>query len=152
MKRRYLLDTSALWNIHAIVDISFMESREGDNISFYITQLTPFEYGNILWKKYVKKLITKREMEVEISLLMKMIETGILNMLWIEEYAEIAKIASELTITYYDASYVYAAEKHGLILVTDDRGLVESSKLRKINSFTSIELMRNHPEIFLTKP
>ena len=36
MKLKYLLDTRAFWKIYVIIDISFMESKEGDDINFYI--------------------------------------------------------------------------------------------------------------------
>jgi len=50
------------------------------------------------------------------------------SVITIDNMVEVQKIATEKGLTFYDASYLYAAEKHNLKLVTEDRELLNSSK------------------------
>lgn len=50
------------------------------------------------------------------------------SVITIDNMVEVQKIATEKGLTFYDASYLYAAEKNNLKLVTEDRELLNSSK------------------------
>ena len=123
MSTKYLIDTSALWNIRNKIDPEVI-LEEG--IKLYITHLTPFEYGNILWKSYQRGKITKKDVENEVDLLEKLIDTQVLKIIAIKNYKQIADTSIKLNITFYDASYVATAKQHKLPLVTDDNGLLEN--------------------------
>ena len=56
-----------------------------------------------------------------------------------EDVLEILKIAIKESLSYYDASYVHAAMKNGLTLVTDDKQLYGMSK-KYVKAVTSDEL------------
>ena len=47
------------------------------------------------------------------------------------------KIAAEKGLTYYDASYAHVAESLGLVLVSNDKGLI-----RKANAISLKEFMK----------
>ncbi len=145
MNNKYLLDTSALWNIRNKINPAAI-IEEG--IKLYITQLTPFEYGNILWKSYIRGITTQTEIKNEITLLEKLIETKILEIITIKNYKQISTTSIKLKITFYDASYVTTAKTNNIPLVTDDKGLLENSKAISIKAITSKDLKKTHPEIF----
>jgi len=46
----------------------------------------------------------------------------------IDSMIEVQRIAMEKGLTFYDASYIYTAEKCNLKLVTEDTELLKSSK------------------------
>jgi predicted nucleic acid-binding protein len=56
---------------------------------------------------------------------------------------EIFKAAVKLELTAYDASYVVLAQKHGLILVSEDEKL-RSTAQRAVKSISVEELLRNN--------
>ena len=45
-----------------------------------------------------------------------------------EEFKEVMKLAAQLDLTFYDASYLYLAKKIGMPLVTEDKELLEKAK------------------------
>jgi len=57
MKHKYLLDASAFINI---VSLIIIEKLKDAPFELWITQLTPFEIGNSLWKLYIRKEAKKR--------------------------------------------------------------------------------------------
>jgi len=89
---------------------------------FAILDLTIYEIGNIIWKEY------KRGKIKDPVLVMKMFEEIMRNMKKLssnQEMLEIFDIAVKSNITFYDASYIYIARKHGLKLVTKDADLLK---------------------------
>jgi predicted nucleic acid-binding protein len=105
---------------------------------FAILDLTIYEIGNIIWKEY------KRGKIKHSVLVMKMFEEIIRNMKKLssnQEMLEIFDVAVKNNITFYDASYIYIARKHGLKLVTEDADLLKfpeaislESMLKELNS------------------
>ena len=45
-----------------------------------------------------------------------------------EEFKEVMKLAAELKLTFYDASYLQVAKRMGIPLVTEDKELLEKAK------------------------
>jgi predicted nucleic acid-binding protein len=89
---------------------------------FTILDLTIYEIGNIIWKEY------KRGKIKDPVLVMKMFEEIMRNMKKLSsnhEMLEIFDVAVKNNITFYDASYIYVARKHGLKLVTEDADLLK---------------------------
>ena len=105
---------------------------------FTILDLTIYEIGNIIWKEYTRGKIK------DPVLVMKMFEEIIRNMKKLssnQEMLEIFDVAVKNNITFYDASYIYIARKHGLKLVTEDADLLKfpeaislESMLKELNS------------------
>ncbi len=88
---------------------------------FAVLDLTFYEVGNVIWKEYRKgnikdvKTVTSFFQEV-LNLLPKMSLDG--------ELVNVEKLAVEEGLTFYDASYLYAAISHKLKLVTEDKDLL----------------------------
>lgn len=119
---KYLLDTSALYPLlrrlgkDAIPLLKHMA----------ILDLTKYELGNVIWKEYKYSLIKKWDKLLDewSEILSAITELT----LYVDEIKEIENIAIKKNITFYDASYIYKAKKHGLKLVTRDQEILEKFK------------------------
>ncbi len=89
----------------------------------YLQWLSIYEVLNGLWKEaYLVKSINSEEALAIARVLREMVKhMNILSPRGIEE--EILRMALELGITVYDASYIALAKNNGLTLVTEDRKL-----------------------------
>ncbi|MEM2098578.1 MAG: type II toxin-antitoxin system VapC family toxin [Candidatus Bathyarchaeia archaeon] len=88
-------------------------------------ELARYELENIIWKGYA---LQAKVSDQEAKLLLKTIRhtldlMEVLGVAGSEE--EIFDTAMKLKITFYDASYVYFAEKKELQLVTEDSQLIK---------------------------
>ncbi len=116
MKCKYLLDASSLYPL-LLSEKAFCAEQCA------VISLTEYEIGNTLWKEAKVNKIDYRSaantFSEALSELKKISISGI---------GDILKIALELNLTFYDASYVYIAEKEGLLLVTEDMELLTKCK------------------------
>ncbi len=88
-----------------------------------VTSLTEYELGNALWKEAKRKGIDfKLAAQTFLEVLLE------LEKINIDSLGEILALAVERNLTYYDASYVYIAEREGLKLVTEDLELVRKCR------------------------
>ncbi|RLF07769.1 MAG: PIN domain nuclease [Thermoprotei archaeon] len=142
-----------LFDASALLNIIRRKRRKAFNILVgnYILDLTFYEIGNAIWKE------TKLQKRIEVDEASKLLKTisiikDKMQMLRAENLVVVFKIAYELGITFYDASYIVAAAGNNLLLVTDDKKLIsklEQSKdtLKRIlgsevKVMTSLELTR----------
>jgi len=120
----YLLDASSLLNIVRRLGEEALSVLRGSSV----LDLTVYEVGNGVWSlvylhkeiKYdegVRLMRTMARMFAELEVL------GVRGRLF-----EAYDVAVKESLTFYDASYVVAAESAGLILVTDDAKLGEKAK------------------------
>ena len=117
-KCKYLIDTSALYPM-LISGVAFNPDECA------VTSLTQYEIGNVLWKESQQKKIKDPKQVAKIF--SEAIEP--LRKLEIDSIADVLAVAIERKLTFYDASYVYVAEKENLKLVTQDMDLFEKCKL-----------------------
>jgi predicted nucleic acid-binding protein len=89
-----------------------------------VSSLTEFEVGNILWKQNKKKELDDPNRIAEIF------EESMaeLSKIWVDSPVKVLAIAVERNLTFYDASYVYLAEKENMNLVTEDIDLIKKCK------------------------
>lgn len=87
--------------------------------------LTIYEVGSAIWKDYRKGMITNLNVIVE---LFEEILREIKKISIDDEIANALRIAIENNLTFYDASYICLARKHGLKLVTQDQDLLKFSE------------------------
>jgi len=100
--------------------------------------LALYELGNAVWKQvHVHKTITSDEANTILDPLITIFRK--LKKPEAEHALKILKIASKESLTYYDASYIHAAMKNNLTLVTDDEQLNKASK-KYVKTITSDEL------------
>lgn len=117
----YVFDSSAIF--------AAIKSGKVDAVSRnYTLDLTRYELGNTLWKEHsLHKLVDTKDLSNLIKLVKAVVDlTRVLKIDCHEE--EILDLASNLGITFYDASYAYHAKEMGLALVTEDTKLM--GKLR----------------------
>jgi len=136
----FLFDASALYKLLTVYK-DYTDKVSYKNI--YILDLTFYEIGNAIWKDYyifkrINNLIETSEVIYEILKEFNVIEN--LSLLFIE----IIKIAIEKNLTYYDASYVYASKNFGLILVSEDKDLIEKGNAISVKEFIEKYLKNNN--------
>ena len=134
MKDKYLFDASSLV---LIIGKIANENILKEPVSLLITPLTPFEYGNAFWKAFIRREITLEEFEKALMLLEKLIDIGILSIVRVENFNEIAKISARRKISFYDASYVFLAKEENATLVTEDNGLKEACLAERVDVIDS---------------
>lgn len=121
MQGKYLLDASALFLLVQRGDI-ISQGRIIKNI--HILHLTIYEIGNVLWKEaYIFKRI--KDLDRAAELIQEILRQ--INILADPPIAEVLRLSVSRGLTFYDASYVYAAESMGFVLVTEDRQMLKST-------------------------
>jgi len=114
-----LFDSSAILNT--------VRNMGGNAISIlksnYILTLTIYEIGNAIWKEAkLQKRIGLNEALILISNISRILSK--MRIIVIDNPAKVLRVAYLMRITYYDASYITATAENNLILVTDDRKLL----------------------------
>ncbi len=117
--KEYLIDTSALYPLvlrlrHRVAEYSGV---------LRALDLTLYEVGNVVWKEYRSGRI--RDLGAVLSMFSEVLS-------WIEvdevgpgDLGEVARLAVDRGVTFYDASYIYVAERRGYELVTLDSDVLE---------------------------
>ena len=117
MKR--LFDSSAIFK-------AIKENKINLLIGNPTLELARYELGNILWKNYSLQAKIPHK---EIKALTK-ISKQTLNLMEITQITcneeEILEVATQLKITFYDASYTYQAKAKELPLITEDSHLLKT--------------------------
>ena len=115
-KCRYLIDISALYPL--------LLSGKALNLElFAVSSLTEYELGNVLWKEAKKK-------NIDYVAAAKVFSEALseLKKVDINSISDFLTLALERSLTFYDASYAYIAEKESLTLVTEDMELLKKCK------------------------
>jgi predicted nucleic acid-binding protein len=113
-----LFDASALINIVKRLGAEALKLVKGN----YALTLTVYEVGNAVWKEH--KLLKRLTADEALKLLEALL--AMLKFVRVVEPSDPVKaliLASELNVTFYDASYIVAAAEHSSALVTDDTRL-----------------------------
>jgi len=115
---RLVFDTSALLNMVRFLGSDAVDYLRGG----YILTLTPYEVGNALWKEAA--LLGRISVEEALSLLDYVASVyKLLSITAPRDALLTLKLAYELNVTYYDASYIVASHELNVGLVTDDEKL-----------------------------
>ena len=117
--KKFLVDTSALYPLilklkHKVVEIAEI---------LRILDLTLYEVGNVIWKEY--KLGRIRDLDGVVSMFSEVLSWIKIDEIELKDLKEIAKLAVNRGVPFYDASYIYIAEKRGYKLVTLDSDVLE---------------------------
>lgn len=131
----YLLDASSLLNVIGRLGESALRGLRGCSI----LDLTVYEVGNGVWSL----VYLHREIDYEGGLKLMKAVVRLLAELRVIDIGEKVLEAYDLTIkeglTFYDASYLVAAQSMGLTLVTDDAKLAEKAE-KYLNVLSSKDL------------
>lgn len=113
---KYIFDTSSIFK--AITEDK-IEVLAGN----YTLNLARYELGNLIWKRRI--LLNDLEKN-EYKRLMEIVK-GTLNLMEIIDIncheVEVAELAENLNLTFYDASYIYIAKNKEIPLVTEDKNI-----------------------------
>jgi len=136
----FLFDASALYKLLTVYK-DYTDKIDYNYI--YILDLTFYEIGNAIWKDYylLKRITDFTETSEVIYEILK--ELNVIENLSLS-FIEIIKIAIEKNLTYYDASYVYASKNFGLILVSEDKDLIEKGNAISVKEFIEKYLKNNN--------
>lgn len=125
-----VFDTSSLYTALKKNGIGFL-------LNAYTLTLAKYEFGNVIWKEVkFAKSITAKEAEKVLNFMSKIFE----KMKIIEpDHKYVLKMSTEFNLNYYDASYLQAAYKLQLPLITEDKKLKNAAnKHIKVCSFDEI--------------
>lgn len=104
--------------------------------------LARYELGNMLWKECALKGLISQEVLQKAEDMAKILEAlRIEEIESSEDFKEAMKLATELKITFYDASYLHLAKNKGLILVTEDKELSKKAGKTNIKTITVDEFL-----------
>jgi predicted nucleic acid-binding protein len=84
-----------------------------------------YELGNVVWKGILRKNVTPDEGQKLIELISKII--SIMEIQEIGVNGDVLKVAVDNNLSYYDASYLYAAISVKDVLVTEDKKLKDKA-------------------------
>lgn len=112
-----IIDTSALYPLILELKEKFVVYA----VRFSILNLTIYEVGNVLWKVHERGKI--RDVSKVARLFKEMFKFIRKISIEEDEIEEVLKIVLKKNITFYDASYIYAAEKNNYTLITEDYGI-----------------------------
>jgi len=121
----YLLDASVIYPLLDYID-------KVDVKKVYILDLTFYEVGNAIWKDYrIHKKI--KDPFILAKLFHELLKK--FNVLRDLPMQEVIRVAVERGLTYYDASYVFAAISRSLTLVSNDKDLLEKGSAISFKEF-----------------
>lgn len=135
-----LFDASAIINLAISFGAKATETiSEGSGIS-----LTFYELGDSVSKLHLQlKKITKDEAKTLLENSLSLY--GLLEIKTLHgEASKMEEIAISEQITFYDSSYLYAAKRDNLTLITDDERLTSVAKSQKIRVVSSGSLLEEH--------
>ena len=132
---RYLIDASALYTLlkrRRDIVVEIIDASA-------IIDLTKYEIGNALWVEWRRGLIEdpKRTMRGWMKLLSFIREIQLDK----GELDEVEDLALELSLPFYDASYIYIARRMGLTLLTDDVEMRDKAAKLGVKTLTTVEFL-----------
>ena len=116
MAARYLLDASALYPLV----LRLRETLLAYTHLFAALDLTAYEVGSVTWKEHRRGGIRD---PLVVARLFQEIPGGMQAISIRDRLPEAAELATSENLTFYDASYLYAARAHGMKLATEDNNL-----------------------------
>ena len=135
----YLYDSSALLNT---IRLHKQDAYEVLKDSLTLS-LAKYEIGNVLWKEaLLQKRISIQEAFETILLFNSVLK--IMRIVDPSDSGMVLKLAYELRVTFYDASYVVASIENNAKLITDDEKLAR--KIRE-NADVIVKILGEKPEV-----
>jgi predicted nucleic acid-binding protein len=103
-------------------------------IDGYVLYLTVYELGNILWKHTtLTNSLSVEEAEETRQIVNKMLQMMNFQPVSNIDHETVA-IASKLSISYYDASYIQASKSLNGELITEDKRLAKAAKSNGVST------------------
>ncbi|MHA1610330.1 MAG: type II toxin-antitoxin system VapC family toxin [Candidatus Njordarchaeales archaeon] len=113
--------------------------REDLLVNQYTINLALYELGNVIWKEcFVFKSMTPPQAHELIDALSQLLD--LMKLISIKNIShDIMNKALQLGITYYDAAYAHIAEIKNLVLVTEDKRLINTLKKKSRIRIATLE-------------
>lgn len=125
---QYLFDASS-------IVASILSLRLTPLLGNFTLELAGYEIGNYLWKEFHLNQSIDSEELAELQEVFGRSLAGMRISAREHPRAKIVRLADDLELTYYDASYVSRAEELGVALVTEDERLkLKAEKLVSVKS------------------
>ena len=126
---KYVFDPSSIFK-------AVLEDKVDRLLDEYTDELAGYELGNIVWKKRILLGELDRDEYLKVIHLIYRV-FRLLNTLNVRGCElDVAEVAEEYELTFYDAVYVYHSKNIGLPLVTEDKRLKNKVK----NSIETISI------------
>ena len=141
---KLLLDASII--VPLLLDYGEKLLDIATRIPLHVTDLTIYEAGNSLWKLSTLRRTVSLEDAVEIiGVLKDLVRKEVIGIVRFDELdlRRIIELATAEKTTFYDTSYMVAAEALGAVLVTEDRELKEKAK-KYVDVITYNQLRQRH--------
>lgn len=117
---KYILDASSIYKIAEANKLNIAESS-------ITLDLAKYELGNAVLTDFtVLKRLDEAKANTLIMFLYELLDT--IKQVKISEAEKVLKLASELKLSFYDASYAYCAKASNLTLITEDEKLKRKIK------------------------
>ena len=130
---RYLLDASALYPLlRRLGRVLYRHLK-----ALAVLDLTKYEVGNALWVEVKRGLIVdwlpvaKAWIEVFRGL----------RELKVEDLVDVEELATRLDVTFYDAAYIFTANRMGLVLVSEDEEMRDKASTADVDVASVDELV-----------
>jgi len=116
----FVFDASAIFEAIVKRNVGILSDQ-------FTIELAKYELGNVLWKRRVLVGDISDKEYLRLGKVIKRV-LKLMNIISIDCHEdEVLRIAKELRITFYDASYVYAAKSKNLPLITQDKELIRKA-------------------------
>ncbi|MEM2739989.1 MAG: type II toxin-antitoxin system VapC family toxin [Candidatus Bathyarchaeia archaeon] len=127
---KFIFDSSSIFE-------AILKDKVAVLVGNYTLGLARYELGNLVWKRIsLIKDIGRDDYRRLIAIVKRVV--NLMEILDINCYeADIAELAENLDLTFYDASYVLLAKSKGIPLVTEDKDV--RSKARSYIKILTIE-------------
>lgn len=136
----HVLDSSAIVTILKRLKGKSVEVLEG-NVTL---DLAAYELGNLIWKECALRKIISPEEAVnraeQMARTLEVIELAEIGSA--EDFKDVMRLATELKLTFYDASYLHVAKERGLPLATEDEELRDKAERAGFEAVAASELMK----------
>lgn len=139
---RLLLDASAI--VPLILDYGERIIGLAARVPLHTIDLAVYETGNSLWKlSSLLKTIGLEDANEVLEVLRELVRRRIIEITRFDklDLRRIMKLATDENTTFYDASYIVAAETLNAVLVTEDKELRKKAE-NYVSTMTYIQLRR----------
>jgi predicted nucleic acid-binding protein len=130
---RALVDASSIYEATRMERTHLLEG-------LYSVEIARYEIGNILWK-HTSLLGDFSPSEAEEMMQVFTRAFAVMSLFQISGHErEVLGLGCELKIPYYDASYIYFADRQGLSLITEDAQLAKKGREMGLDCFPATGL------------
>jgi len=129
----YLLDASALYPLLRRLGRPLYRHLK----ALAVLDLTKYEVGNALWVEVKRGLVVDW---LPVAKAWAEVFRG-LRELKVKDLVDVEELATRLDVTFYDAAYIFTANRMGLILVTEDEEMRDKASTIEVDAASVNELV-----------